>query len=119
MNTTTLLDHYRATPATDQAQFLTTILSAFERTMGADYGPCATLNPAKPRCPTCRRKVTGLLDIDVSWTQQDAQVTTATDGETYIDCPSSDGGDFHLAFFLTACCRAAVTIPNGTHIEFT
>ncbi|NYI42917.1 hypothetical protein [Demequina lutea] len=119
MTTTELLAHYRATPATDQARFLTTILSGFAEAMTGNYGPCAALNPDKPRCPTCGRKVTDLIDIDVSWTQQDAQITTTTDGETYIDCPSSDGGDFHVAFFLTACCRAALTIPNGTHIEFT
>ena len=119
MNTPTLLDHYRATPATDQARFLTTILSGFEATMTANYGPCAVLDPDNPRCPACRRKVTDLRDVDVSWTEQDATVDATVDGEAVIDVPSSQGGDFHVAFLLTACCRAAVTIPPTTHIEFT
>lgn len=118
MNTAELLAHYQATPATDQAKFLTQVLSNFGRKMEADYGRCSMLNPTKPRCPKCRRKVTTLLDIDTSWIMQEARIDVTDDGEPYIDAASAETGDYHVSFFLTPCCRAAVTIPPETHIEF-
>lgn len=119
MNTPTLLDHYRATPATEQAQFLTTLLAGLAHSTTGNYGPCATLDPRRPRCPACRRKVTDLVEVDVSTIEQDARIATTDDGEPYIDACAAETGDYHVAFFLTACCRAAVTIPPECHIEFT
>ena len=119
MSTTSLMTHYRRATATGQAAFLTTALGHFaNHGMIADYGQCATLDLARPRCPKCHKKVTHLVEYDVSYLAQEAEIATDDDGKPYISAQCAVIGDYHPMFFVTACCDVAVLFPAETRIEF-